>query len=95
MKQSKVAEKTMAMKCRVTNLLRKELHDFCLSEDYNKSHRYKKTVMTDKQKIELVDKLYGEISKMNFELSLYKEKRQYRKKIEDRRKAKKDLEISK
>jgi hypothetical protein len=69
----------MAMKCRVANIIRKEI--------------YKKKIedFTDKQKIDFFDEIYIEAKKMHYELQAYKSKRQKKAEIQRLREERKNL----
>lgn len=74
MKPNKIAMKTMAMKCKVANFLRKELYEYSDS-DYVVKYKKKKPLAELNSK-EFVKKLFPFLREMNSELSAYKRKRQ-------------------
>jgi hypothetical protein len=79
-KEHKIALKTMAMKARLVNFLRTELHDYGRNEWEIK---YKgKTPITDEVKIKTFDEMYKMLRDVNNELSLYKTKRKYKAEVE-------------
>lgn len=87
-KENKVALKTMAMKSRVVNIFRTEVYPFS-ENDYQVKYKGKKR-FTDEDKIRIFDKIYGELTKTNNELTSYKHKRQYRAFIEAERQKRKN-----
>ncbi len=64
MKQNKIAMKTMAIKARVYNFIRKSLYNQYLEN------------ISEKTKIELFDKIFGLNKEAHWELIRYKQKRQ-------------------
>ena len=81
MKEHSVSFKTMAIKARVYNQIRKDLHKMPLvSIDPKFSDR--EWYLTDKQKVDFFDKWFKLNHDANFELNQYKLKRKYKAKVE-------------
>lgn len=79
-KEHKIALKTMAMKAKLVNFLRTELHDYS-GNAYAIKYRGKKPI-TDEVKLQTFDKMYGMLIDVHNELHLYKRKRKYRAEVE-------------
>lgn len=71
--------KTMAMKCRIANIIRKEIYKKRIEDFKNE----------DKQK--LFDIIFEEAKKMHYELQAYKSKRQKKTRIQKLREERKNL----
>lgn len=91
--KNSVAFKTMSIKARLANLLRKELYIYS-TNDFEIKYRGKKKI-TEEEKIKLFDQFFKACKEMHTELSEYKEKRRYKAKVQKLREEKKSLEKAK
>lgn len=79
-----VANKTMAIKARVYNIIRTDLYKKIIKETtYTKYRKIK--ALTDKDKLELFEKWFLLNQEAHKELNNYKEKRKYKSKIQKER----------
>ncbi len=81
MKQLIVGFKTLSIKARIANILRKELY-FITNDDYTLKYGKNKKKLTDKEKIEYFDKLLPLVQDMHRELNNYKSKRKEKAEIQ-------------
>lgn len=79
MKQINIALKTLAMKARVYNYIRKTLYKKKLEQ------------ISDKEKIEIFDKIFAMNFETHWELNAYKNKRSYKAEIQRLREERKKV----
>lgn len=95
MNSDKIALKTMAIKARVYNEIRKDLFHKLLEENfYSKYKKYevlKYEVLKDEDKIKLFNKWFELNKEAHRELDAYKSKRKYKAKVLKLREEKKNL----
>lgn len=84
--EKSVALKTMAMKAKLANLIRKELWKFS-DNDFELKYKGKKPI-SDQDKIEFFNKIWPVYQYMNAELRAYKDKRRFKAEVERLRKEK-------
>ncbi len=78
-------QKTMAIKARVANSLRKEFHDLQVSKTFRGISKREKENIKDDKKIEIFDKIWDEVVDMHTELCKFKVKRREKRKVEEER----------
>lgn len=88
-KINSIAFKSMSIKARLANLLRKELYEYSTNE-WDIKYRGKKK-LTDEDKIRLFNLFFVETKAMHNELNAYKEKRQYKAEIQRLREERKKV----
>lgn len=91
MKQNSVALKTMAMKSRLANVIRKELNGFVPKG--TKWNPYKKKELTEEDKLRIFDLLWQEYLEMDTSLRNYKAKRQWKAEIQRLREEKQKINL--
>ena len=89
--QQAIALKTMAMKAKVSNWIRTNLHGTCHPNKKGRWAYRNHKVLTDAEKIEFFDQLYKMYKDMNEELRFYKNKRQYKDLVQKEREARKSV----
>lgn len=86
-KENTVALKTMAIKARVYNQIRKDLYQKVLEEGYASKYRGYE-ILSDEKKLELFNKWFSLNSDSHHELNSYKRKRKDKAAIEAKRASK-------
>lgn len=86
MKNNNVALKTMAMKAKVANFLRKSFYKTKIKPEGG----YGKTLITDEEKLKLFDVIWAMSQEMHRELNAYKWKRQHKAAIQKAREERKN-----
>lgn len=71
----------MSIKCRFTNLSFNKLNDYTDDEYYAKYGKYKKTLLTDVDKLKLFNEIFKDYKQINKELQSFKKKRKLKNKI--------------
>lgn len=78
--------KTMAMKARVANLIRKRMSDLSAKKWFDKTYGFRNfDDITREQKIQFFDEMYTEVKLMDSQLINYKKDRRYKKRIHEER----------
>lgn len=74
--EHKIALKTLGIKARVSNKLRKDFYNLT-DNDFEVKYKGKKKLSND-EKVKYFDELFKEVKLMHSELNSYKEKRKYK-----------------
>lgn len=93
MKNNNVSFKTMSMKARLANYIRKNLYEYSTS-DFEVKYKGKKK-LGEQDKIRIFDEIWAEYKQMDSDLRNYKEKRRYKAKIQKAREERKNLVLAK
>jgi len=83
MKQNRIALKTLAMKAKVANFLRTKFYGYS-NREWDLKYKSKKS-LTEFITKDFIDELYNEVQLMNEELRFYKQKRQNKAKLLEKR----------